>query len=456
MSPGQVLAGRFEAVREIGRGSAGASWLVRDRAGGGGAVAKLIALGQLSDWKQVELLEREAAVLKELDHERIPAYLDSFQADLDGAPCFVLLRAYAEGQSLQDRVEKGWRGTEEQIRGIGARLLAIVAYIHAVRPPVIHRDINPRNVILREDGEVFLVDFGGVQDAIRLSEHGRATVVGSPGYTPMEQFVGRATVRSDLYAAAATLLFLLTHHNPADLPTRDMKIDLPSIIELSSLGLSRVLTNWLEPDEAKRTLPIADAIDLLEQDTPGESNALRGPADAEAPAPAVHPPHGSRIQRAEADAGITYVVPERGRSAAAASTGVFALFWLGFVAFWTFMAVSMQAPIIFPLFSLPFWAAGIGMLYRTLRSVFGKLHIRIDRDGFTYARRLFGMGRTRNAPIADVGACQIVEASGQKTPGGMRVDIGARTLSFGEGLSDRERQWLRDRLAADVKGCPLT
>jgi serine/threonine protein kinase len=391
-------------------------------------------------------------VLRELDHERIPAYLDSFQADVDGGPCFVLLRAYAPGQSLQDRVEKGWRGTEEQIRGIGARLLRIVAYIHSVRPPVIHRDINPRNVILREDGEVFLVDFGGVQDAIRLSARDGTTVVGSPGYSPMEQFVGRATVRSDLYAAAATLLFLLTHRNPADLPTRDMKIDLPSIIELSSLGLSRVLANWLEPDEAKRTLPITDAIGLLEQDAPlAPAPEALAPAARHAALPAAHPPHGSRIRRTEADDSITFVVPERGSSTVAATTGVFALFWLGFVAFWTFMAISMGAPIVFPLFSLPFWAVGIGMLYRTLRSVFGKLHIRIDRGGFTSTRRLFGMGRTQNAPLADVGACRIEEANGPRSPGRVRIDIGARTLFFGEGLSDSERQWLRDRLDADVR-----
>ena len=234
-------------------------------------VVKLLHLGLLADWKSVELLQREASVLKGLHHDRIPAYIDYFSLETGDVPRFVLVREFIEGMSLQGKVDEGWRGSEAEIRDIGARLARIVAYIHGVRPPVIDRDINPRNIIVRGDGEVFLVDFGGVQDAIRVSTGATSTIVGTPGYTPMEQFVGRATIRSDLYAVAATILFLLTHRNPADLPVKEMKIDVPSVIEISSSSLSRLLADWLEPDESRRRIDIDEAISLLEETTPPPS-----------------------------------------------------------------------------------------------------------------------------------------------------------------------------------------
>ena len=220
MSPGELLADRYEIVRELGRNPASATYLALDRHTGLRAVARVLNVGLVTDWKAVELFEREAAVLKSLHHPRIPAYVDSFRADLEGNPRFVLVREYIEGTDLQEMVDQGWRGTEEQIRAIGRQLVEVVAYIHSLRPPVIHRDIAPRNVVARPDGEIALVDFGGVQDAIRLSERSATTMIGTPGYAPMEQFVGRASVRSDLYGLAATLVFLLVRRSPADLPTR--------------------------------------------------------------------------------------------------------------------------------------------------------------------------------------------------------------------------------------------
>jgi eukaryotic-like serine/threonine-protein kinase len=341
VNAGEKISDRYEIVRELGRGGAGVTYLARDLATGRDVVAKLLHLGLLGDWKAVELFEREAAILKDLHNERIPAYVDFFPTELEGAPRFVLVREYVDGVSLQARVEGGWRATEEQICAIGARLARIVGYIHSVRPPVIHRDINPRNVMVREDGEVFLVDFGGVQDAIRVSTGAGYTVVGTPGYTPMEQFVGRATVRSDLYAVAATLLFLLTHRNPADLPVKEMKVDFSSVIEISSRGLSRLLVNWLEPDETKRTLGVEPAIALLEGRIPAPAITAQGvPGNAEQegeaarPEPSNHPPSGSLIVRTEHRGVVGFLVPDAGGSRGMPVFGYLVFCWVIFGGFW--------------------------------------------------------------------------------------------------------------------------
>lgn len=71
---------------------------------------------------------------------------------------------------------------------------------------------------LCRDGKVFLVDFGAVQDDYRQTLIRGGTFVSTLGYMPPEQFRGQVFFGSDLYALGATLLFLLTHRSPADLP----------------------------------------------------------------------------------------------------------------------------------------------------------------------------------------------------------------------------------------------
>jgi serine/threonine protein kinase len=431
MSRGDLLADRYEIIRELGRSGLGATYLATDTRTGRPVVAKLLHLGLVSDWKSVELFEREAAVLKSLHHPRIPAYVDSFRADAGGDPRFALVREYVEGRDLQEMVASGWRGTEGQIRGIGRQLAEIVAYIHSLRPPVIHRDISPRNIVARDDGEVFLVDFGGVQDAIRLSARAATTMIGTPGYTPMEQFVGRASVRSDLYGLSATLVFLLTHRSPADLPTKNLKVDLSSVIDVASRGLSRVLSNWLEPDEAARTLTVREALVLLEQDP-----ALSAPT---APVPAADlPPYGSRIVFELHAAGGRYIVPIGGSALGRRRMGSFGVVWLVFVGFWTYSALRMRAPSSFLYFAIPFLAVGVGVLRRAFSTLFGKIELEIGAEGVTYSRRFIFSSRRRTVPLRDVGECRLDR--------GLFLDIGARTLRLGQGLSSREQEWLQASL----------
>ena len=447
MTNGDLLGDRYRIERELGRGGAGITFLVRDTRDDSSAVAKLLHLDLLRDWKAVELFEREAAVLKGLHHDCIPAYKDFFRADVEGSARFVLVRQFVDGKSLQEKVDAGWRATEEEIRDIGARLLNVVDYIHSVRPPVIHRDINPRNIIQRADAAVFLLDFGGVQDAIRISGVTSSTIIGTPGYTPLEQFTGRATVRSDLYAVAATLLFLLTHRNPADLPTRDMKIDFRSVVEITSPGLRRVLGSWLEPDEARRTLPVAEAAALLRgEDIPG----------ADAPAFSAGVPYASRIRLRESDGRVSMEIPERGGGRS--PYGRFGIIWLGIIGFWTYSAVTSGAPFGFNLFSIPFWGIGVLIISRAAYRLFGRTTITIDDQGVTFTRRFLFFHRQDSAPLSEVGPCvsELRRSSSRsdrhsRSRSFLSMDIGARTFRFAGELSVREQEWLRDRINAEVR-----
>jgi serine/threonine protein kinase len=434
VNPVELLGERYEIVRELGRSPVGATYLATDSRTGRPVVARLLHVGRVADWKSVELFEREAGVLKALHHRGVPAFVDSFRADVEGDPRFALVREYVEGRDLQALVDSGWRGTEEQIREIGLQIADVVAYIHSLRPPVIHRDINPRNVVLRDDGEAFLVDFGGVQDAIRLSASTASTLIGTPGYAPIEQFVGRATVRSDLYGLAATLLFLLTHRNPADLPAKNLKVDFASVIDIASPGLTRVLSNWLEPDEAARTLPVDLALGLLAQ---GPDAAARAPSSAALPSAGERPPYGSRIVSTSRGGTGSFTVPVGG-GPGRRMLGSFGMVWMVFVAFWTYSAVRMQAPSSFLFFAIPFLAVGVGILRRALFTFFGKLELEIGAGGLSYARRFLLAQRRRTVPLEDVGECRMQN--------GLFLDIGARTLRLGQDLSLREQEWLRDAI----------
>jgi eukaryotic-like serine/threonine-protein kinase len=436
MTPGDLLSERYRLVRELGRGGAAVTWLASDTHTGRPVVVKLLHLGLVGDWKSVELFQREADVLKTLHHPRIPQYVDSFTTELDGDSRFTLVREYVEGRDLQEMVDGGWRGSEDQIREVGIQMADIVSYIHSLRPPVIHRDINPRNIVVRNDREVFLIDFGGVQDAIRLSARSAATMIGTPGYAPMEQFIGRATMRSDLYGCAATLVFLLTRVSTADLPTRGLKLDLPSVIEITSPGLGRVLSNWLEPDEAARTLSIQEARELL-------AGTETGTAASAAPAvEGDRPPHGSKIVYERGTDDARYILPI-GAGRGHRRMSAVGMVWIVFVGFWTWSAVRMQAPLSFLLVSIPFLAIGVTLLLRTLTGLFGKLELQVAAGGVSWSRRFLFASRRRTVPLRDVGE--------SRRDDGLLLDVGARTLRLGQGLSHRELEWLQESIDRSLR-----
>jgi eukaryotic-like serine/threonine-protein kinase len=434
-----LIRGRYRLLRPLGAGGQGTAHLAEDASSGVQVVVKRLRLGEVHDWSQVELFERESRVLRTLSHPSIPRYIDSFALEDGPQREFVLVQEYVDAPCLDDLVRSGWHATEAEVRELGTRLLEIVAYLQSLRPPIVHRDISPRNVLRAGDGRVHLVDFGGVQDALRLQGPGGTTVIGTPGYAPPEQVLGRATVRSDLYGAAATILFVLTHRNPADLPAVDLKPDFASVLDVSR-PLARVLDSYLEADERKRDLPVGDAIALLQ--------------GRQAPLPAATPageaPYGSRIRAADDGTRLRLAVPEGPPGLQGLAIGGFAVVWLGFIAFWTFMAIGMGAPIVFPLFSIPFWAVGVFLLYRAVNSFFGWTEIVLDRTTMSISRRLFSFARVMNVPLAEVGEARVAvtasSSTGQQTS--CVIAAGALSVPVAGSLSEREKEWLCDTLNA--------
>jgi hypothetical protein len=158
---------------------------------------------------------------------------------------------------------------------------------------------------------------------------------------------------------------------------------------------------------------------------------------------------GTRLALARDGRSFTLEVPPaRGGSWA---MGGFATIWLGFVAFWTFSAVAMGAPIFFPLFSIPFWLVGFGMVGTIWRNRTVKAHLRIDRDAWQLERsgvrrrRVVGHGKTRDLMgfTTDVP----VRVNG-KPVYRLVLQEGARDHKVASPIEPVEAEWLRQELAA--------
>ena len=260
--PGEIIDNRYRILHFLGQGGIGTTYAAEHLESGEKVAIKAVSLRQVDDIKVLELFEREARILSQLDHSAIPRYVDSFQAGKRRRRVFYLVQQLAEGLSLAKLVEMRWHPDEAKVRQIAERVLGILVYLQQLTPPVIHRDIKPENIIYRADGQLFLVDFGAVQDVYHHTSTGGSTVAGTYGYMAPEQFRGKAVLGTDLYGLGATLVFLLTRKPPTELPQHKLKIDFRSHVRIE-----KRFCNWIdhliEPVADDRFLCAEEALVVL-------------------------------------------------------------------------------------------------------------------------------------------------------------------------------------------------
>ncbi|WP_096607842.1 protein kinase domain-containing protein [Calothrix sp. NIES-2100] len=258
-----IIASQYRILDTLGEGGSGTTYLAQDLKSSQQVALKVLSLHRMTDWKMMELFEREAEILSHLNHLSIPQYLGYFQIETLEDRYFYIVQQLAEGKTLAALVESGWRTSEDEVRRIAIQILEILVYLHSLKPPVVHRDIKPQNIIRRDDGQVFLVDFGAVKHTYYTTFMRGSTVVGTYGYMAPEQFRGQAVPATDLYALGATLLSLLTHCSPADLESDGLKINFRPRVEISD-EFADWLEKMLEPDTEDRFPSAQKALDVLQ------------------------------------------------------------------------------------------------------------------------------------------------------------------------------------------------
>ncbi|NJM48978.1 MAG: serine/threonine protein kinase, partial [Alkalinema sp. RU_4_3] len=219
------LNNRYEILRELGDGGFGKTFLVRDHQMPSARQCVLKQLKPLHNNPEIYSLvkdrfQREAAILEQLsDHPQVPRLHAYFCED----DLFYLVEEYIEGNTLTQHVQTQGPQSETTVRNILAQLLPAIAHIHQQK--IVHRDIKPDNIILRtSDQKPVLIDFGAVKETMGtiLNSQGnsaRSIIVGTPGYMPSEQMIGRPVYASDLYSLGLTAIYLLTAKLPQDLDT---------------------------------------------------------------------------------------------------------------------------------------------------------------------------------------------------------------------------------------------
>jgi len=196
-----ALEGRYEIVREIGRGGMAVVYLARDLKHGREVAIKVLP-SELATPGGSERFLREIRTAAQLAHPNILPLHDSIA--LDGVLCYVM--PYVEGESLRQRLERERQLGVDTAVDIARQVAAGLDYAHV--HGIVHRDIKPENILLMGDQAV-IADFG-LARALFTASSSPVTVtglaVGTPAYMSPEQAAGDKLIdgRADEYSLACT------------------------------------------------------------------------------------------------------------------------------------------------------------------------------------------------------------------------------------------------------------
>ena len=209
---------RYDLLEVVGKGTFSTVYKARDAQNGTIVAVKQFRQSGLSPQMRAaghQCFRREANLLAHLRHPQIPVLYDSA---LEGYPWYLTI-SYIPGQNLAQFI----RQFPQQIvplnvaAGIVLKLCDVLGYLHAHQPPIKFRDLNPENILLTQNGQVFLIDFGAAR--VFIEGEPDPTPLCVQGYSPREQYAnkwgqGASVLASDVYSLGAILHQMLSGTDP--------------------------------------------------------------------------------------------------------------------------------------------------------------------------------------------------------------------------------------------------
>jgi beta-lactam-binding protein with PASTA domain len=206
---GQVLDGRYRIESRIARGGMATVYVARDIKLGRAIALKVMHANLAQDDEFVRRFIVEAKSAAALSHPNVVAVYDQ---GTDGQYVFLAME-YVPGRTLRDLLTEQGRLGPRQALSLMQPVLAALGAAH--RAGLVHRDVKPENVLLTDDGQVKVADFGLARAETASKQTKTGMIIGTVGYMAPEQVLsGHADSRSDVYAAGIMLFELLTGYQP--------------------------------------------------------------------------------------------------------------------------------------------------------------------------------------------------------------------------------------------------
>ncbi|AVK62944.1 Stk1 family PASTA domain-containing Ser/Thr kinase [Lactobacillus sp. CBA3606] len=268
MTPNYTLSGRYRIIRSLGEGGMANVYLAHDLILDRDVAVKLLRLDLRDDPKTIKRFQREALATTELVHPHIVSLYDI--GEENGMQYLVM--EYVKGMDLKNYIKQQFPFPRQQVIDIMEQILSAVATAHAHN--IIHRDLKPQNILIDEQGNAKITDFG---IAVALSEHTMTqtnTILGSVHYLSPEQARGSmATKQSDIYSLGIILYEMLTGSVPfkgetaVSIALKHFQNEMPSVRHFDAdipQALENVVLQATAKDPRERYATVEDmANDLL-------------------------------------------------------------------------------------------------------------------------------------------------------------------------------------------------
>jgi serine/threonine protein kinase len=264
-----LVGGRYETIRDLGRGGSGKTYLAEDtyRRNSPKCVVKKIKPQSSSPMvlqTARDKFEAEVQMLYQLGtHAQIPRLL----AHLEQNGEFYIVQELINGHDLRQAFTLGDRWEEKKVIGLLQEVLEILAFVHDHQ--AVHQDINPQNLIrCWQDKKLDLIDFGGIKSIRHLIVNDQGDpiltqAIGTPGYISPEQAAGHPQPASDIYAVGMMAIQALTGYFPNQLPRSDAQEIEWHDQSQTTLGMSAIVDHMIQIDPRHRYQSAAEVLAAL-------------------------------------------------------------------------------------------------------------------------------------------------------------------------------------------------